>query len=158
MPSGRCLQRRILKHLEANGGVLLSVHSQGTVLAVAALAALPDVGGISVVSFGSPLSTLYARFFPLFFGREDDFARLEGELCSWHNYWRETDYVGQSVCGVRDGSCLPDPSESDEEDLPIPEWLDEAPRTPWTVLDGHSRYRSEEEVQKAVADAALRLG
>lgn len=151
------LQDRILEHLDNDGRVLLSVHSQGAVLAVAAVAGLrhEDAGRVGIVSFGSPLSTLHARFYPLYFGRACDFRTLKSHLASWRNFWRQTDYIGQKVRGVEhEGECLPDPSQDDPPNLPVPLWLDEEPRTAWTVMDAHSRYRSERALRDAV-DAAL---
>ncbi len=56
-----------------NNRVLISAHSQGTVLAVAAVARLDDKtrSRISLLTYGSPVRSLYAWFFPRFFNRAE---------------------------------------------------------------------------------------
>lgn len=51
--------------------VLISAHSQGTVLAVAAVARLDDQtrSRLALLTYGSPVRSLYGWFFPRFFGR-----------------------------------------------------------------------------------------
>jgi hypothetical protein len=169
------LQHRILHHVvrrDRDGTpvpedqwrpLVLSVHSQGTVIALAAIASLPTpvTRKVSVISFGSPLTTLYARFYPAYFGRaadpadaelRGDFADADRRVRRWRNFYRPTDYIGQQVTGVEDSTELPDPC-SEQQDWPPPHRVDEAPRVPWTEIAGHSGYRRERAVQQAVADA-----
>lgn len=169
------LQHRIVGHVTRDHAgaplpegryrpLVLSVHSQGTVLAFAALASLP--AGIArlvrVVSFGSPLSTLYARFYPAYFGHPDHagdgpaggFRRAVARAGEWVNLYRLTDYVGQEVVGVGDQRLLADPYPDTDDPWPaISPRVDEAPCLPWTHINGHSGYRREPAVRAAVTAA-----
>ncbi len=84
-------------------GVVLSGHGQGSVLAMAVLLRLPDrhLRRIALVTHGSPLTRLYARFFPAYFG-ELQFTgaalRLqEGSETRWRNLYRDTDPIGGAI-------------------------------------------------------------
>ncbi|SEG99890.1 hypothetical protein SAMN05444920_114166 [Nonomuraea solani] len=113
------LQRR-LWWLHDNGGLpLVAAHSQGSVIAVAALAqprSRPEGDHVTLVTFGAPLRTLYAWGFPAYF---DDalFDRLahgpDIKVARWRNFWCDTDYIGGpvSVRGDVDHR-LPDPPTS----------------------------------------------
>src|SRR5215218_1456172 len=89
-----------------SGRVLLMAHSQGTVLAVAALEQLPSsstpaaAGRVGLVTYGAPLTRLYRRAFPAYFG-DGIFAELyerAGTTASrWRNFYRETDLIGGQV-------------------------------------------------------------
>jgi hypothetical protein len=90
------------------GRVLLMAHSQGTVLAVAALlqpsppaAALLDRVGL--VTYGAPLARLYRRAFPAYFGGRalaalhGAFGGPPGSPGRWRNFHRDTDLIGGPV-------------------------------------------------------------
>jgi hypothetical protein len=80
-------------------------HSQGSVIAAAALrqtaARPPDGDGVSLVTFGSPLRTLYGWAFPAYFS--DEVLRElvppggEASVRTWHNVYYLTDFVGGAV-------------------------------------------------------------
>jgi hypothetical protein len=98
------LQRRMWRLHDSGGRVLLAAHSQGSVLAVAALAQpanRPADGLVVLVTFGSPLRTLYGWAFPAYFGPEvlrtlvPDAGR-SAVLC-WRNVAYRTDYIGGPV-------------------------------------------------------------
>lgn len=88
-----------IEQIKGGGGrVVVSAHSQGTVIALAALLQLrerPD--GVCLVTYGSPLHRLYARAFPHFFGlsvlRATD-AIYGGR---WVNLYRRSDPIGGPV-------------------------------------------------------------
>lgn len=153
------IQQRLVRLGEAGHPVVISAHSQGTVLAIAALASLDEdlTHDIDVVTFGSPLTTLYARFFPAYFGRGGDYADVCTRVESWQNFYRLTDYVGQKVNGVTvdDELRLDDPREESQVDAETL-WHDERPAPAWTTIWGHSGYRTAPEVQRAVRVAAER--
>lgn len=88
--------------------VIVAPHSQGTVVAVAALALLDDLGGdIALLTYGSPVGSLYRRFFPNLF---DDIAgRLEGLEDRWINLFRCDDPIAGPIGGKMDAPPLPDP-------------------------------------------------
>lgn len=93
---------RILQHTRHHQGLLISAHSQGSVIAFAALAALApeDVRRSALLSYGSPLRTFYARVFPAYFG-EPALQRLLGNVAAgggqWINLYRLTDAIGGPV-------------------------------------------------------------
>ncbi|WKU08310.1 hypothetical protein [Micromonospora sp. HUAS LYJ1] len=91
-------------------GVILSGHSQGTVICAATLLQLPTRWRrrIWFLSYGCQLTRLYGRVFPAYFGP----ARLRvlahaltwpsGHV-AWTNFWRDTDPLGWQVnAGERD--------------------------------------------------------
>jgi uncharacterized integral membrane protein len=106
--------------LAVRGAVLLAPHSQGTVIANAALllpedpAARPE---IALLSYGSPWGRLYAEFFPTQVHdamTEDLAARLGGR---WRNLWRPSDPIGGRI-----------PALSGDTEIAHP------------VVEGHSDY------------------
>lgn len=93
------------------GAAILSGHSQGSVISLAAVASLPLSirRRVCLITHGSPLGRLYQRFFPRYFPQElfDHCARELGasnEIAdgSWLNYWRRTDPIGGPVFGGQD--------------------------------------------------------
>jgi hypothetical protein len=104
------LQRRLWWVHDNGGRVLLAAHSQGTVLAAAALlqpSARAPRSSVALVTFGSPLGKLYAWGFP---------AWVSGPVLSgiddpWTNVHYATDYIGGPVPGATD-VLLPDPRTS----------------------------------------------
>lgn len=86
------------------GRIVLSGHSQGSVLAAAAVWQLdPEVRGrVALLTYGCPLARLYGRWFPAHFGP----ARLRDlhrQMHTWSNLWRRTDPIGGPV-GVGAGT------------------------------------------------------
>jgi hypothetical protein len=85
--------------LAGSGEVLLSAHSQGTVLSAAALLQMPSdaIGRIRLLTYGCPLHRLYVRWFPAYF----DEATLEWLALYLHDRWinltRHTDPIGGPV-------------------------------------------------------------
>jgi isopentenyl-diphosphate delta-isomerase len=92
------------------GAAILSGHSQGSVLSLAAIASLrTDVWPrVRLVTHGSPLTRFYSRFFPRYFPRSlfDYCAQGLGPTrevadAGWLNYWRLTDPIGNPVYGAQ---------------------------------------------------------
>ncbi len=201
---------RIDHHLDVSDGVLVSAHSQGTVIAFAALLPLvreagaqpagtpaggagtaggaPDdlqpttrLSRLGLLTYGSPLRTLYGPVFPAYTGAATR-ARLAGAItagsASWHNLWRRTDPIGGPVFAVppapevadaagaptlgggTDIEC-PDPAiEPASVDLPEEDDDPEPLRRAWTELCGHSyfyRERAYKDATEALC-AALAAG
>jgi hypothetical protein len=76
--------------------VVLSGHSQGSVIAAALVLQLdePACGRIRLLTYGCPLARLYGRFFPSYFNTEA-LGRI-GSI-SWCNLYRLTDPIGGPV-------------------------------------------------------------
>ncbi|NJQ07146.1 hypothetical protein [Streptomyces lonarensis] len=93
------LSWRIATWIDATGGrVVLSGHSQGSVLAAAAVWQLdaPTRSRVSLLTHGSPLARLYGRWFPKYFGPHA-LRLLREEIPCWRNLWRATDPIGGPV-------------------------------------------------------------
>lgn len=101
--------------------VVISAHSQGSVLAVTALCGLSGAGmslrGAGLVSHGSPLASVYERLFPHFFS-DDSLAALSSRLGDpdaigprWINAYRLSDPIAGPLGGT--GSALGPPGFSD---------------------------------------------
>ena len=93
------LSWRLSTWVEATGGrVVLSGHSQGSVLAAAAVWQLDAAtrGRVALLTYGSPLERLYGRWFPLCFGRAA-LRSLHEDVPCWRNLWRQTDPIGGPV-------------------------------------------------------------
>ncbi|WP_370116681.1 hypothetical protein [Streptacidiphilus sp. MAP12-33] len=97
--------------------LVLSAHSQGTVLAAAALWQLDPAtrGRVALLTYGSPLRRLYGRFFPAYMG-PDELMRLQRDMPRWDNLFRLTDPIGGPVripamagSPAVDQPALPDP-------------------------------------------------
>jgi len=125
------------------GRVLLMAHSQGTVLAAAALRQLASAGAaaahrVGLVTYGAPLARLYRRAFPAYFG-DAMLAELHDDVgapdARWRNFHRRTDLIGGPVFTGPDAAhgeadrCLLDPDTS---------WY--VPRDPLPRVRGHSGY------------------
>jgi hypothetical protein len=85
--------------IDATGGrLVISGHSQGSVLAAAAVWQLDAAtrSRIALLTHGSPLARLYGRWFPAFFGPES-LRDLHRDLPTWRNLWRATDPIGGPV-------------------------------------------------------------
>ncbi|MEV4973820.1 hypothetical protein [Streptomyces scopuliridis] len=96
---------RIVSWTGRTGGrLVLSGHSQGSVLAAAAVWQLRSVTRhrVALLTYGSPLERLYGRWFPAYFGAEQ-LAQLSKEVHCWRNLWRSTDPIGGPVRVPEDG-------------------------------------------------------
>ncbi|MEW2414385.1 hypothetical protein AB0953_11765 [Streptomyces sp. NPDC046866] len=80
------------------GRLVISGHSQGSVLAAAAVWQLPPHvrRRVALLTYGSPLRRLYGRWFPAYFGPAPLLA-LHRQVDCWRNLWRATDPIGGPV-------------------------------------------------------------
>lgn len=125
----------------ATGGrLVLSGHSQGSVLAAAAAwQLLPSVRRrVALLTYGSPLERLYGRWFPAHFGPAA-LSSLHREVDCWRNLHRPTDPIGGPV--RLHGDCGP---QVDREPLrdPLAYGRTEAHPLPAPIL-GHGDYQAD---------------
>jgi hypothetical protein len=105
------LQRRMWWLHDNGGRVMLTSHSQGTVLAAAALVqpgCRPTGDRPALITFGSPLIKLYGWGFPAYFGRAllgPLAADGAGQLNDWHNFHYPTDPIGGPVAAGLPAAC-----------------------------------------------------
>jgi len=98
------LTRRIWRLHDNQGRVVLTAHSQGSMVAAAALArqsARHEEKTVGLVTLGSPLAKLYRWAFPALVsdGLLQNFAGGRGGIGAvrWRNVYYETDYIGGAV-------------------------------------------------------------
>ncbi|MYW70445.1 hypothetical protein GTY65_41330 [Streptomyces sp. SID8379] len=122
------------------GRLILSGHSQGSVLAAAAAWQLPPSvrRRVGLLTYGSPLERLYGRWFPAQFG-PSALTTLHRQVDCWRNLHRRTDPIGGPIdlpgeCGPQvDHTALLDPlayGRTEEHPLPAP-------------ILGHSDYQAD---------------
>ncbi|MCM0678723.1 hypothetical protein NCC78_29215 [Micromonospora phytophila] len=135
-------------------GIILSGHSQGTVICAAVIFQLPARWRrrIWFFSYGCQLTRLYGRIFPAYFGPErlpvltEVLTPAPGRT-GWTNFWRDTDPLGWQVTAgerdvaVRDPEAL-HPCDGEVADPPIrshsgypeaPEFHRERSRVAWLL-------------------------
>lgn len=122
------------------GRLVISGHSQGSVLAAAAVWQLParTRRRVALLTYGSPLERLYGRWFPAYFGPEQ-LHGLHRSVHCWRNLWRATDPIGGPVrLGLESG---PEVDRGPLEDPLVYGRTPEHP-LPEPVL-GHSDYQAD---------------
>jgi hypothetical protein len=124
------------------GCLVISGHSQGSVLAAAAVWQLdPDIRGrVALLTYGSPLRRLYGRWFPAYFG-DRALAGLDDQTHAWKNLWRLTDPIGGPVRPTTpDGR----PSDVDRKPLKDPLAFERTPEHPLpAAINAHSDYHAD---------------
>lgn len=112
------LQRRLWWLHDNDGKVLLAAHSQGTMLAVSALAQVdrrPLNQDVALATFGSPVIKLYGWAFPAYL-RDGVLAPLApgggGQVAGWSNFVYPTDPIAARVGLDSVDVPLPDPADS----------------------------------------------
>ncbi|WP_258050319.1 hypothetical protein [Streptomyces finlayi] len=122
------------------GRLVISGHSQGSVLAASAVWQLPDATRrrVALLTYGSPIERLYGRWFPAYFGP----VALEGlhrSVHCWRNLWRATDPIGGPV-GIEEGGR----PEVDRGPLKDPLVYGRTPELPLPEpILGHSDYQAD---------------
>ncbi|MFC3501209.1 hypothetical protein ACFOOK_09585 [Micromonospora krabiensis] len=112
-------------------GIILSGHSQGTVICTAVILQLPARWRrrLWFFSYGCQLTRLYGRIFPAYFGPDRlpvlaEALTVAPRWTGWTNFWRDTDPLGWPVnagerdLAVRDPEAL-HPSGGEVADPPI---------------------------------------
>nr|WP_107103011.1 hypothetical protein [Streptomyces torulosus] len=122
------------------GRLVISGHSQGSVLAAAAAWQLtPAVRSrVALLTYGSPLERLYGRWFPAHFGPAS-LASLHREVDCWRNLYRLTDPIGGPV--RLPGRCGPEVDAEPFKD-PLAYGRTAGHPLPAPIL-GHSDYQAD---------------
>ncbi|MEV2214247.1 hypothetical protein AB0H86_22840 [Streptomyces sp. NPDC050997] len=132
---------RMATWTRATGGrLVISGHSQGSVLAAAAAWQLtPSVRKrVALLTYGSPLERLYGRWFPAHFGPAA-LSALHQDVDCWRNLYRSTDPIGGPVRLT--GDCGP---QVDREALKDPLVYGRTARHPLpAAILGHSDYQAD---------------
>ncbi len=137
------------------GRLVISGHSQGSVLAASAVWQLPDATRprVALLTYGSPLERLYGRWFPAYFG-PGPLLGLHRSVHCWRNLWRATDPIGGPVRIGAD----PDPGV-DRGPLKDPLAYGRTTRLPLPEpILGHSDYQADPAFADARADLLAELG
>ncbi|MEV5934893.1 hypothetical protein AB0L56_19685 [Streptomyces sp. NPDC052079] len=132
---------RIATWTRSTGGrLVISGHSQGSVLAAAAAWQLtPSTRRrVALLTYGSPLERLYGRWFPAHFG-PDALGFLHQEVDCWRNLHRRTDPIGGPM--RLPGDSGPDVDRPALQD-PLAYGRTEAHPLPAPIL-GHSDYQAD---------------
>jgi hypothetical protein len=158
------LQGLIADRVRTDGGLIVSAHSQGSVLAFAAVAPMDDamLRRCGLLTYGSPITTLYGQAFPAYFGQrpvEHLAQRIAPGCGGWVNLYRLTDAIGGPVLGLGDPAVdleVPDPAEASASSFPLepndPEFL----RPVWSDVAGHQDYERETAYKRAVYEFRAR--
>lgn len=123
------------------GRLVISGHSQGSVLAAAAVWQLPAATRrrVALLTYGSPLERLYGRWFPAYFGPVA-LRELRSEVHCWRNLWRRTDPIGGPVLVPAEGDHPP--VDRDALKDPVVYGRSERYPLPEPIL-GHSEYQAD---------------
>lgn len=135
------LSWRMATWTRATGGrLVISGHSQGSVLAAAAAWQLtPSVRKrVALLTYGSPLERLYGRWFPAHFGPAA-LGSLHHEVDCWRNLYRLTDPIGGPVRLT--GGCAPEVDHPPLKD-PLAYGRTAEHPLPAPIL-GHSDYQAD---------------
>ncbi|MFF3326849.1 hypothetical protein [Streptomyces sp. NPDC002889] len=148
---------RMCTWTERTGGrLVISGHSQGSVLAAAAVWQLPAATRrrVALLTYGSPLERLYGRWFPAYFGPAA-LSELRSEVDCWRNLYRRTDPIGGPVLVPAEGHHR----EVDREVLKDPLVYGRSDRYPLPEpILGHSDYQADPAFAAERCELLERLG
>ncbi|MEV0372080.1 hypothetical protein AB0I10_19995 [Streptomyces sp. NPDC050636] len=138
-----------------DGRLVISGHSQGSVLAAAAVWQLDLVtrSRVALLTYGSPLERLYGRWFPAFFG-PPALTGLHRQMDDWRNLWRFTDPIGGPIrLTCEDGRKI------DQGPLRDPLAYGRTLQNPLPAqILGHGDYRADPVFDTVRAELIARLG
>ncbi|MFF7729055.1 hypothetical protein [Streptomyces sp. NPDC008001] len=143
---------------ERTGGrLVISGHSQGSVLAAAAVWQLSAAtrSRVALLTYGSPLERLYGRWFPAYFGPVK-LAALHDDVHCWCNLWRSTDPIGGPVRLPGDTASATTAVDHGPLKDPLAYGRTAEHPLPAAVL-GHSHYQADPEFARIRAALLARL-
>lgn len=165
--------------VESGRRVILSAHSQGTVISAATLLQLDKIDStaadgetgtaprmipsVAFLSFGCVLRRLYARYFPAYFSVTAlDYVRTvltePGHRPRWRNLWRFSDYVGGQVTAGPPPQSIAGGADPDiEVACTDPRWARTPGDTRWPKAHMHSDYWHDPVFATTVAELAQQL-
>ena len=158
------LRARIEWCVSTGDSLTIAAHSQGSILAVEALATAQLGGPVRLVTFGSPIGSLYAPTWPAHIPRLTALAHQNLEnSCEpavqlpWINFWRATDPIGAGVPNAVNIQCT-DPRAPSDQELQNAGSLPpiERPLRPLTS-GGHGSYLTDPVVRGAIASPLTEL-
>ena len=140
--------------------VVLSAHSQGSILATATVLQLPEATAtrVGLLTYGAPLTRLYGRFFPGYFHRATFCASMsrvgavsdDSTTWPWLNLYRPTDPIGGWVFEAPPSAGWPTPVKVDVLLFdPVPR--EQSGTQTWPTIRGHVRYFPDGDFDHAVA-------
>ncbi|MEV6690876.1 hypothetical protein AB0M35_05290 [Micromonospora sp. NPDC051196] len=149
--------------LADRGGVVLSGHSHGSVVAAATLLQLPPevLPRVALLTHGSPLHRLYSRLCPAFLG--GDVLHEVGDRVGWRwiNLWRDTDPIGGPIFSAHwpgQPPRVPPPAGTVDRRLRDPVEITVPPDdTVPPRIDQHWPYHTDPHYEAAVRELAGRL-
>lgn len=161
------LKHRVRRIHKARGRVLLSGHSQGSVMAVATVLQLEkrERQGLMLLTHGSPVGRLYRRFFPAYFGDgviigagQDIAEGTAGDSPRRLNLHRFTDYIGGPI--FMEDDSVPAELEGRVEDLLLddPEKRKHPAGEPAPGMRAHSDYLSQTVAKERLERMLRQLG
>ncbi|MFD6425337.1 hypothetical protein [Streptomyces sp. NPDC060198] len=138
------------------GRLVISGHSQGSVLAASAVWQLPAVTRrrVALLTYGSPVERLYGRWFPAYFGPAA-LRGLHGSVHCWRNLWRATDPIGGPV-RIDEGAGRPEVDRGPLKDPLVHGRTAELP-LPEPIL-GHSDFQADPVFARERAALLAELG
>ncbi|MBT8207777.1 MAG: PE-PPE domain-containing protein, partial [Acidimicrobiia bacterium] len=159
------LAHRVRQIAAAGGSVVMSGHSQGTAVAVAAVSRLhgdedDSLERVRLITHGSPVGRLYGRFFMRYFS--EDLRRSVADVMGspqdrtkpvWVNLHRKTDYIGGAV--FRKGEEPPECYRDEELLDPVELVFEPGERLPKPLR--HFDYFREKEYQHVVDEMCSSL-
>jgi hypothetical protein len=147
--------QEFLRHGRRHDPLVITAHSQGSILAYAALRPLLVVEGgtgpdhplppTRLITFGSPLQSLYCRAFPHYFDLTEISEMREALGGRWINFFRFTDHVGRAVFSPDEQVAASHLSGGPAADRPLSD-----PARDGRVR-GHNLYWNEPAIRAAVA-------
>jgi hypothetical protein len=86
-------------HVDKGRDIIVSAHSQGSIIATAVVLQLPQYvrDQTAVLTYGSPLQHLYAPWFPAFFNQATLMELNRRVGGRWDNLYRSTDPIGGEI-------------------------------------------------------------